>query len=449
MMQETISKWRKKLINKVTLSLGVFLLVVGVGLGIAIPLANSNDTFHKNKFHIVLQKKSGFQDQGFEQQAIEGVCWAFKIQPKDCQGGHRLFKENKIGYGSPRSMGNISEVKKYVDKFIASEKTNFFVVSGFVFRAFLQTWLFDNREYFQKQGVNFIGIGTTLAPKDGKNWPKNFWQVYSEEYLPGYYAGLYAGAYALMNPDQFKDADKDNTNGKQIHFAALGGLWLPAIARYALGFKLGISEVNGNKDRFTTVATNTEVLFTNYETNGSFVDYNGAKAKAQDLFKQGISVIFSIGSTLTQTLQAAAKEEDTSAGKEQHWIVGVDVDQGLTINNEDVDSEQLKGNILVSALTNRKYKLADLVKKIDQGEEKTGRLVTVTDNNHLSLPQRFKKTETWKRIQSVILDQKPQPTVAIMNKMKEWVAKAMDEAFKTKLQTFLNDKRNNNFTKDL
>ena len=446
--------WKQRIKNKVTsrffLALVTFLVLVAVASAITIPLvSNKNGSSHKNKYHIVLQLKNGFQDKGFEQQAVEGLCLAFKIQPKDCNFNNKLFKEGKISYAYRGDSGTVSDIKKHIDNFVDLDQKNFFVMSGWVFEEFLEKWVFEDREYFQKRGINFIGIGTTLAPKDGKNWPKNFWQVLFEEYLPGYYAGLYAAAYALMNPDQFKDAD-DDTDGKQIYFGALGGDWVPAIARFALGFKLGISVINQKRNEFTN--TDTQVLFTKYQTNGGWGDTleekQNAQTKVKNMFVEGVSVVFSIAATLTSTLQTIAQEENTRTGKNQHWVVGVDVDQGIVINDEDQQSSTRKGSILVSALKKSREKLADLIKDIDQEEKATGKLINVTQNKYLSIPQRFKNDDEWKRVETVILNQEIEPAKKVMQTMRQWVAKGLEKPFKTKLQTFLNDSTRTDFLND-
>ena len=62
------------------------------------------DIKNKKKYHIVLNTKYGHADEGFSEQAVVGVCNAFKISNKNCRGGHELFKDNTIGYGFPYTM---------------------------------------------------------------------------------------------------------------------------------------------------------------------------------------------------------------------------------------------------------------------------------------------------------------------------------------------------------
>ena len=429
-----------RLVKKFIVSLAIFFLASGVFLAVVVPIVVRKNNIlgkHRNKYNVVLSVKYGYLDKGFNQQAIEGVCLAFQIKPNDCNGKNKLFREGKISYGYSGTFDSVSLIKEYVDNFAETENTNFFVMPGFTYEAFLRKWLFDNREYFQKKNINFISVGTAIFT-DPQKWPKNFWQVLFEEYLPGYYAGLYAGAYALMNPEQFKDGNPKQ-KGKQIHFAALGGLWIPPITRYALGFKLGISEINKNRDRFTD--TNTEVLFTQYETTGSFDNTSQSKFDTARLFRSGVSVVFSIAVSLTIANQAAAKEEDTSAGKEQHWIVGVDIDQGLTVNNEDANSAKLKGKILVSAILKIKEYLADLIQKINRGEESAAP-ITVKSSDYLSIPQRFKARPEWKKVQEVIFngEENAEPTSEIMQAMRNWTVQSLsNNQVKAELLKFLND----------
>ena len=422
--------------------MGIFLLIVGVTVAIVIPISSSNWVFHKNKYNIVLTVKNGHQDQGFEQQAVEGVCLAFNIQPKNCNASHQLFKEGKISYSYPGTMDKISLIKKYIDNYVEIDQTNFFIMSaGWFFQSFLKKWLFDDQS-FLKKGINFIALGTSFDPKKIKDWPQNFWQVLFEDYLPGYYAGLYAGAYALLNPDQFKDAD-DDTDGKQIHFSALGVLTIAPVVRFALGFKLGISVINEKRDQFTD--TDTEVLFSKYQNNDGWDEPLQTKTNAEQMFiKDKISVIFSIGSVMTTAIQAAAKEADKDTNTNHHWVVGVDIDQGLVINNENQQSSTRKGKILVSALKKCREKVADLIKKIDQEKETTGRSINV-EKAYLDIPQRFKNDDEWKRVETVILNQEIEPAKKIMQTMRQWVANDLDNEFKN-IEKFLNSPDKTDFS---
>ena len=419
------------------------LLIIGVFLAIVAPVVDHKNKVlskHDDKYNVVLSLKYGYLDKGFNQQAIEGVCQAFDVPVKSCNGKNKLFQEGKISYGYAGTMDSIALIKEYVDNFAETEKIDYFITPGFTYTNFLQKWLFEDRQYFRQKGINFISIGTGIGLSDGEAWPENFWQILFEEYLPGYYAGLYAGAYALMNPDQFKDGDL-NKKGKQIRFAALGGLWIPPIARYALGFKLGVSDVNKQKDQFTDNA-GIEVLFTDYQTTGSFDNTTQSKFDSARIFRDGVSVIFSIAVSLTVANQAAAKEENTTAGKTQHWIIGVDIDQGLTVNNEDNNSSQRKGNILVSAVLKIKERLSDLIKAINRTNKK-GESIVVTSGKYLSIPKRFTNDQEWKKVKEVILDKLPnaEPTAETMQLMRDSVNQefSLNNAGSTNLIDFLNN----------
>lgn len=421
----------KKILNKLLYAGFFFCLIVALFLAIVGPVVGRKNKIldqHNNKYNVVLSLKYGYLDKGFNQQAIEGVCDAFAVLPQFCNGESKLFQEGKISYGYAGTMDSIALIKEYVDNFAETEKVNHFITPGFTYSTFLKKWLFDDRQYFQDKGINFIAIGTALGASPGKSWPKNFWQLLFEEYLPGYYAGLYAGAYALMNPDQFKDGNV-NKKGKQIHFASLGGLWISPIARYALGFKLGVDEVNDQRQVISPEnGDQVELLVTNYRTTGSFDNSAQSKFDTAKLYREGVSVVFSIAVSLTNANQTAAREEDTTAGKKQHWVIGVDIDQGVSINNEDPTSSQRQGNILVSAILKIRQKLADLIQDLEKGTV-TGENILISSSKYLSIPQRFKNDRPWKKVEEVILNQKTnaEPEATKINLMRLWIKKAFED----------------------
>ncbi len=385
---------------------------------------------HSDKYNVVLSSKFSFIDKGFGQQAVEGVCLALKIKLDECNGKNPLFKEGKISYSYPGTMDNISLIREYVDNFVETEGIDHFIMPGFTYTAFLQEWVFNNIDYFQQKGVNFIAIGTSFGEQWNDKWPVNFWQLLFEEYLPGYFAGLYAGVYALLNPDQFKDGDKDKS-GKQIHFAALGGLWIPPILRYALGFKLGLESVNNLKKQVLPAdrkEEKIEILFTDYEDIGGFdVDKYSQQVKFQAtrLFRKGVSVIFPIAVTLTGAVHSVALDEDTNLQKPQHWVIGVDADQGVAIVNESPDSSEYKGKVLISGILKIRERLAKLIKDIKKGEylnkANSKKNIIVTESKYLSVPDRFKTTPVWKKVENVFLKDSPEPVaeIKLMNSLVE------------------------------
>lgn len=156
---------------------------------------------------------------------------------------------------------------------------------------------------------------------------------------------------------------------------------------------MGIQKINAHRQNFTN-SPDLEVIFTDYFTTGSFDQTVQSKFDTARLFRKGASVVFSIAVSLTIANQTAANEEDKTLEKKQHWVVGVDVDQGISVNNESPTSFQRKGKILVSATLKIKEILGDLIKDIESGKEKQGRSILVQESKYLSIPERFKKDST-------------------------------------------------------
>lgn len=373
---------------------------------------SEQDIFSANKrrFNTVLNTEYGFTDRGFSQQAVEGVCKAFNIPSDECNGANKYFLNSIIGYGYPKTMSDSLLLGRYIDNFIQTEKVNNFVLPGYTFTQFLC----DLNHKYERQKVTFIAVGTYFAPNNpsckyndqARSWPKNLWQIGFKQHVAGFHAGLYAGLYALKNPHQFKDYDAAKP-GKQIAFAALGGMWIPAIMKYALGFKYGLELVNKNKMKFADVDQQNTVIFTDYKDIQGFdaIKYSSpAKKLASQLYKKKVSVIFSIAVSLTAAISLAASEDIVqNNGKKQSWVIGVDVDQGVLIFNEYAKSDQpleTKGNILTSSI----LKIDDAVAKVindPQYKNKPARpIAPFGDGGFATIPDRFQETAVWKSLKA-------------------------------------------------
>ena len=244
-------------------------------------------------------------------------------------------------------------------------------------------------------------------------WPKNLWQINFKEYYAGYHAALYSAVYALLHPEKFKDYNWSK-KGKQIAFAALGGLWIPPIISYVLGFKYGIQKVNEIRQKFLKYQKNkiidTELLFVKYQNIGGFsVSKMGDKVKAmsKNIYKNNkVSVIMNIAVSLSSSVHLAALESNEETNKKQHWVIGVDVDQGHILFKEPKDEPKIKNQILVSGILRIKKAVTEVIKnkiskqKIPKGPFIPGK--SETENKHSeysTIPDRFKKNkEVWNKI---------------------------------------------------
>lgn len=108
----------------------------------------------------------------------------------------------------------------------------------------------------------------------------------------------------------------------------MGGMSVPAVRRFGLGFLVGAHDAavaKGLDDKAVTVK---------YHYTGGFTATPEAKAKAETWYAEGVSVIFACGGSVGQSVMAAAEAKNG-------LVVGVDVDQAG--DSETVITSAMKG----------------------------------------------------------------------------------------------------------
>ena len=215
-----------------------------------------------------------------------------------------------------------------------------------------------------------------------KHWPQNLYQYSFKREYSGFNAGLYTGLTALVDPTRFKDGNTQQT-GQQIHFAALGGLKTPPTTAYVLGFKHGIELVNEFKQEIYNRGRAAKIIKAEYKIDAvelKFValDIIGGfdsqlksaetKTLARDLFRDGVSVLFSIAVSLTEPMHTAAAEENFREGRKQNYVIGVDVDQGYSFYNETTWQPHSESLFLTSALVDSKELVNRILGRVADGQ---------------------------------------------------------------------------------
>lgn len=134
-------------------------------------------------------------------------------------------------------------------------------------------------------------------------------------------AGFLAGYAAVM--DGYRD------------LGFMGGMAVPAVVRFGLGFAVGVNTAALELGVFTTLK---------YHYTGGFTATPEVLAKATTWYQAGVEVIFACGGSLGQSVMAAAANED---GK----VIGVDVDQHKDSDTVITSAMKGLGTGVIQALT--------------------------------------------------------------------------------------------------
>ncbi len=196
----------------------------------------------------------------------------------------------------------------------------------------LQT--FVDQGYDMVVGVGFLMGDAVLAaakanPKTkfaivdfaGDNWPGNLTGLVFKEDQAGYLAGALAGL-----------TTKTNTIG------VVGGLKIPAVERYALGYAAGAKAENPSANVLT--------VYQGPGDGSAFNNPDWGKARANDMIRQNADIVFGAGgNTGNGALLGALAASKT--------CIGVDVDQFVSYPD-----------VAACLLTSAEKKLANAVKTI-------------------------------------------------------------------------------------
>ncbi|MDD2557574.1 MAG: BMP family ABC transporter substrate-binding protein [Desulfuromonas sp.] len=174
-------------------------------------------------------------------------------------------------------------------------------------------------------------------------------------------AGFLAGIAAALS-----------TKTNQLGF--IGGVEIPTVTRYAVGFKAGVKYAN------RTYAINVELKDENVMYQGDFTDLAAGQTLAATMYANGVDIVFSAAGLVGIGAINEAKAR-VSAGEEV-WAIGVDSDQyssGLLDNGTSV--------ILTSAIKRVNIATYRYIDSILQGTFPGGEVITLTlADNAVGLP---------------------------------------------------------------
>ena len=393
----------------------ILFCVAVFSVGIVLLVQSNKTNRFKDGYFVVINAPTGYSDKGFTEASILGACLFLGIdKEEDCDRSNPKFAE-KLAYGYPNTINDPKRIYDYVLEEHNKSGAKTFILPGFTYTEFIGNYIYD----LEKKGITIVAIDTFFETPEGKNWPKNLYQYGFKQQYSGFNAGLYAGLAALVDPTRFKDGN-DQKDGQQIHFAALGGLEIPPIAAYALGFKHGIELVNEFKQEIYNRGRAAKIIKAEYKIDAvelKFValDIIGGfdsqlksaetKTLARDLFRNdGVSVLFSIAVSLTEPMHKAAFEENFREGRKQNYVVGVDVDQGYSFYNETTWQPHEESLYLTSALIDLKELINKVLVRVANDQTETGSVFVgaskpedkfqdIQQSKLVQIPLRYRTTE--------------------------------------------------------
>ena len=167
-------------------------------------------------------------------------------------------------------------------------------------------YYFETADYIAQDkypDADFVILdGTPTSTNGEKVVGKNTVSIYFAEHEAGFVAGVAAAV-------QLNEGD----------FGFLGGMPLPAVERFEIGFKQGIDYANKH------LGTNINLDETNIVYQGTFSDKAAGQQIAAQMYDRGVKLIFTAAGGTGIGAITEAKSRAT-AGQEA-WIIGVDADQ--------------------------------------------------------------------------------------------------------------------------
>lgn len=227
-------------------------------------------------------------------------------------------------------------------------KNDIVVAPGFTFESAVYITASENKD------VKFVGVD--FVPKDAKGKAVKLDNVQSllfAEEQAGYLAGYVAGLQTTTNKVAF-----------------VGGLEIPPVQKFGWGFLAGVKDANPKA----------KVTFT---YTGSFDDVSGGKTLGQQLYKNGVDIIFhAAGGTGAGVIEAAV--EAYKGGNENAWVIGVDRDQ--------YEDGKIPGTdhsiILTSALKKVDVITNKALTDISEGNFKSGEVTYTIKDDAVGLPEK-------------------------------------------------------------
>ena len=218
---------------------------------------------------------------------------------KGIQDFTEKHEEVSIQYATP-SDTSTAELVNNIDNLVMSGN-EIIVVAGYVFE-----------EAIQKASVAYPDVDFILI--DGVVEADNVASIKFAEHEAGFLAGVVSAL--------------ETKTGK---VAYMGGIEVPAVVAYGVGFQYGVEYANEN------LGANAEIV--DYVYSGTFTDFNVGQTLSAGMFDKGVDIIMGTAGVATQGAIAEAKQ------REGVYIVGCDSDQYA-----DGIKEDGKSVVLTSAM---------------------------------------------------------------------------------------------------
>ena len=213
---------------------------------------------------------AGIDDGSFSQLTWEGI-----------QQFAEKHDNIEIQYATPSDTSTVELVNNIDNLFMSGNEI--IVVAGYVFE-----------EAIQKASEVYPDVDFILI--DGVVEADNVASIKFAEHEAGFLAGVVSALETKTNK-----------------VAYLGGIELPAVVAYGVGFQFGVEYANEN------LGANAEIV--DYVYSGTFTDFNVGQTLSAGMFDKGVDIIMGTAGVATQGAIAEAKQ------REDVYIVGCDSDQ--------------------------------------------------------------------------------------------------------------------------
>ena len=249
---------------------------------------------------------AGINDGSFSELTWDGI-----------QQFAEINKDVEIQYVTPKDTST-AELVNNIDNLVMSGN-QIVVASGFAFQ-----------EAIEKASVVYPNIDFVLI--DGEVQADNVASIKFAEHEAGFLAGVVSALETKTNK-----------------VAYLGGIELPAVVAYGVGFQFGVEYANEN------LGANAEIV--DYVYSGTFTDFNVGQTLSAGMFDKGVDIIMATAGVATQGAIAEAKQRGDV------YIVGCDSDQYA-----DGIKEDGKSVVLTSAMKHIDVAVQDILSQWLVGE---------------------------------------------------------------------------------
>lgn len=227
--------------------------------------------------------------------------------------------------------------------------------------------------------AKFVILDGSPVDENGQpNVKENAVAIFFAEQEAGFIAGVAAAA-------EIKEAD----------FGFIGGMPIPSVQRFNIGFQQGVKYANEN------LGTNISLKEENIVYQGTFNDKAGGQQIAAQMYDRGVKVIFTAAGGTGIGAITEAKSRATS-GDTSVYVVGVDVDQYQDgVYNQDTNASV----ILTSAMKYIDKATVAMIKDEVEGKFQGGQtLIFSVANDGVGIPSENPNLseETMKTVTSVV-----------------------------------------------